>query len=259
MRFHESSEIADFLGLCVAGMGGTPMLRGMSLDAGATCAARGVPCGSMMSGRAIQSRLGMVSQLSSTGVIVASYIEGIDAARSDSVAFLWSDIFGPFIATRVALLLILMRVLGRLLGSSDDAHLIAGIVISNLSLLIAIGFIHAITCEIFSILTDRRAVWYVLICPATLYLSAVYPMSLMLAIGSAAIYFARRDKWELASAIAMLAPLARRTPAERGANGRHGRSHVSKRLPSRHRRGGIEVIAQRHLDESIGIERGLVQ
>ena len=34
-------------------------------------------------------------------------------------------------------------------------------------------------------------------------------MSLMLAIGSAAIYFARRQKWELASAIAMLAPLAR--------------------------------------------------
>jgi Gpi18-like mannosyltransferase len=119
-----------------------------------------------------------------------------DPARQSSIAF-------------APLLPMLMRVLGRLLGSSDDAYLIAGIVISNLSLLIAIGFIRAIASELFGVRTARRAVWYVLICPGTLYLSAVYPMSLMLALGSGALYFARRDKWELAGAIAMLAPLAR--------------------------------------------------
>jgi hypothetical protein len=219
----------------------------------------------MMSGRAGESRLQMVSHLSSIDGMVASHNGVIDVARPNSAALFWSDILRPFIATRLLLLLIgcvatryllpagqspprwlecfsrfdglwylsiardgyffdparqssiafapllpiLMRVLGRFLGSSDDAYLIAGIVIANLALLVALIFIHGMARELCGDRSARRTVWYVLICPGTLYLSAVYPMSLMLAIGSGSIYFARRGKWEMAGAIAMLAPLAR--------------------------------------------------
>jgi hypothetical protein len=119
-----------------------------------------------------------------------------DPSRQSSIAF-------------APLLPMLMRVIGRILGSSDDAYLVAGIIVSNISLLIALIFIQATTRELFGNQAARRVVWYVLICPGTLYLSVVYPMSLMLAIGAASLWFARQQKWGLASAIGMLAPLAR--------------------------------------------------
>jgi Gpi18-like mannosyltransferase len=123
-----------------------------------------------------------------------------DPSRQSSIAF-------------APLLPMLMRIIGRALGSSDDAFLLAGIFISNVALLVSLIFMMAIAREIYG---DRdgekvgsHAVWYLLICPGTLFLSAVYPMSLMLAISAGAIWFARRGRWGMAGAIGMLAPLAR--------------------------------------------------
>jgi len=119
-----------------------------------------------------------------------------DPSRQSSIAF-------------APLLPMLMRIMGRAMGSSDDAYLIVGIVISNLSLLIALIFICATTRDLFGNQAARRAAWYLLVCPGTLYLSAIYPMSLMLAIAAAALWFARQGRWRMASVIGMLAPLAR--------------------------------------------------
>jgi hypothetical protein len=119
-----------------------------------------------------------------------------DPGRQSSIAF-------------APLLPMLMRIIGAGLGSSDLAFLLAGAAVANGALLIGLFFVHALTRELFGEKAARRAVWYVLICPGTLYLSAVYPMSLMLAIGAASIWFARAGRWRLAATIGMLAPLAR--------------------------------------------------
>jgi len=104
----------------------------------------------------------------------------------------------------------LMRLLGNLAGGSDQAYLIAGLVISNIALLIAIGYMTAL------LLLDghdpraaTRAGWYVLIFPTSLFLSAVYPMSLFMALATAALYHARKGQWNLVGILAGLAALSR--------------------------------------------------
>jgi hypothetical protein len=119
-----------------------------------------------------------------------------DPTRQSSIAF-------------APLLPMLMRMIGSALGSSDLALLLAGAAIANAALLIGLVFVHAMTRDLFGEKVARRAVWYVLICPGTLYLSAVYPMSLMLAIAAASIWYARQNRWRMAATIGMLAPLAR--------------------------------------------------
>jgi hypothetical protein len=119
-----------------------------------------------------------------------------DASRQSSIAF-------------APLLPMLMRVIGHLLGGTDQAFVLAGVVISNVALLIGLSFVRDTARQVFGERSANRAVWYILICPGSLYLSAVYPMSLMLAIGAASIWFARRQRWGMASTIGMLAPLAR--------------------------------------------------
>jgi Gpi18-like mannosyltransferase len=119
-----------------------------------------------------------------------------DPSRQSSIAF-------------APLFPMLMRLVGGVFGSSDAAFVMAGILISIFSLLVALIFICATTRELFGDRAARRTAWYVLICPGTLYLSAVYPMSLMVAIGAASLWYARHERWRLACAIGMLAPLAR--------------------------------------------------
>jgi len=119
-----------------------------------------------------------------------------DPTRQSSIAF-------------APLLPILMRIIGTALGSSNLAFLLAGAAVANGALLVGLIFTHAMTRDLFGEQAGRRVVWYVLICPGTLYLSAVYPMSLMLAIGAASIWYAREGRWRLAATIGMLAPLAR--------------------------------------------------
>ncbi len=94
-------------------------------------------------------------------------------------------------------------------GLSNDACLLGGLLISNVSLLIGLIFVYRLAAERFDRACASRAVVYILVCPGTLYLSAVYPMSLFLAISASAIYFAQRRKWLLAIGIACLAPLTR--------------------------------------------------
>jgi Mannosyltransferase (PIG-V) len=104
----------------------------------------------------------------------------------------------------------LMRLLGNLAGGSDQAYLIAGLVISNVALLIAIGYMTALLLlDGHDQRSATRAGWYVLIFPTSLFLSAVYPMSLFMALAAAALYHARKGQWNLVGILTGLAALSR--------------------------------------------------
>jgi hypothetical protein len=104
----------------------------------------------------------------------------------------------------------LMRFGGWFAGGSDEAYLLSGIFISNLSLLIAIGYTMALLLRSGR---DRKtaalAAWYILIFPTSFFLSAVYPMSLFMALASAAFYHAQSREWTLVGILAGLAALTR--------------------------------------------------
>jgi Gpi18-like mannosyltransferase len=104
----------------------------------------------------------------------------------------------------------LMRIGGLLAGGSDNAFLIAGIVISNLALIVALTYMMALLLlEGYDQKTAARAAWYVLIFPTSFFLSAVYPMSLFIALSTAAFYHARTQRWRSAGLLAGLAALSR--------------------------------------------------
>jgi Mannosyltransferase (PIG-V) len=104
----------------------------------------------------------------------------------------------------------LMRFGGLLAGGSDQAYLIAGIVISNLALIVAIVYMMALLLlDGYDQTTAARAGLYVLIFPTSFFLSAVYPMSLFMALAAAAFYHARREQWNFVGLLAGLAALSR--------------------------------------------------
>ena len=104
----------------------------------------------------------------------------------------------------------LMRYGGQLGGGSDYAFIIAGILISNISLIVAIIYIMALLLlDGHDRTTAARCAWYLLIFPTSLFLSAVYPMSLFMALAAAAFYHARKRRWNLVGLLAGLAALSR--------------------------------------------------
>lgn len=104
----------------------------------------------------------------------------------------------------------LMRIGGRFAGGSDDAYLIAGLVISNLSLIIALAYVMAILLmEGYDRAIAARCAWYVLIFPTSFFLSAVYPMSLFMALAAAAFYHASKKQWNIVGPLLGMAALSR--------------------------------------------------
>jgi Gpi18-like mannosyltransferase len=89
------------------------------------------------------------------------------------------------------LLPVLMRLARLLTGDT----LVAGLLVANLSLLAAVMMLHIFTAEEFDQPTADRAVWYLLIFPASFFGSAVYSESLYLLLGIAALYLARKNRW----------------------------------------------------------------
>lgn len=104
---------------------------------------------------------------------------------------------------------LLMKLGGYILGHNDTGWLTSGILLSNAFLLVAMTYLWRLVRLDFDTATARRAVLYAVVAPTTLFLSAVYPMSLILAIALAAFYYARQQAWWTSALIAALAPLAR--------------------------------------------------
>jgi hypothetical protein len=99
--------------------------------------------------------------------------------------------------------------LGWLFGSKEDAYLIAGVLISNIASLVAIGYLYALIFREFGKRAARLAVLYLALFPMSFYLSAIYPEALFLAFAIASIYYARRQSWFLAGLLGGLAALTR--------------------------------------------------
>jgi hypothetical protein len=103
----------------------------------------------------------------------------------------------------------LMRIGGQLFGGSDVAILTAGILISNLALLAAVAYLVSLMQLEGHDDAAARAAWYLLIFPTSFFFSAVYPMSLFLALATGAFYHARRGQWNIAATLTALATLSR--------------------------------------------------
>ena len=90
-----------------------------------------------------------------------------------------------------------------------DAYLVGGLIIANVSLLVALIALRDLVRAQHGDDVARRAVWYVLVFPTTLFLSAVYADSLFLACAVGSFALARRGRWWLAGLAASAALLAR--------------------------------------------------
>lgn len=100
---------------------------------------------------------------------------------------------------------LIMRALSMLV---DDV-VIAGILISNITLLLAVILLYRLVTEEQDQSTASRSVWYLLIYPAAFFGMAVYSESLFLLFAIGALYFARRRYWELAALFGIGAALTR--------------------------------------------------
>ena len=96
------------------------------------------------------------------------------------------------------------------LWSTDPVVLaVAGVLISNISLLVMLVYLVALGRLDFDDGVGRRAAMYYLVAPTTLFLSAVYAEPLFLALMVASFYHARRGQFALAGVLAFLCGLAR--------------------------------------------------
>ncbi len=100
---------------------------------------------------------------------------------------------------------LMMRALGAVVGDP----LMAGIIISNVALLLAAVLFYRLVAESWGQPVADRAVWYWLIFPAAFFGTAVYSESLFLLCVIGALYFARRGYWEAAALLGIGAALTR--------------------------------------------------
>ena len=104
----------------------------------------------------------------------------------------------------------LMRGLAFLIGRPDgEGCLLAGILISNACLLLALVYLVRLLHLDYDASTASRAVFYLLVFPTSFYFSAVYTESLFLLLSVASFYHARRRQWWLAGLAGGCASLTR--------------------------------------------------
>ncbi|MGI9087747.1 MAG: mannosyltransferase family protein [Chthoniobacterales bacterium] len=93
--------------------------------------------------------------------------------------------------------------------ASDAGWLCVGILLSNLSLVVALAYLHRLVRLDYDEALATRAVLYLCLFPTTFFLSAFYSESLFLAVAVSAFYYARRSRWILAGCLAGVATLGR--------------------------------------------------
>jgi hypothetical protein len=103
------------------------------------------------------------------------------------------------------LLPLVIRATGWLLGDL----MVAGILVTNLALLLASILLYRLVDEEWGPTVAGRTVWYFLIFPTAFFGSAIYSESLFLVGAIGAFYFARRGYWETAGLLGILTTLSR--------------------------------------------------
>jgi Mannosyltransferase (PIG-V) len=95
------------------------------------------------------------------------------------------------------------------LPGNDYWWLLTGIVLSNMSLLVGLGYFRSLLAIDFDQETVSRAIIYLLIFPTTFFFSSVYSESLFLTLTVSAFYYARKNRWLTACLLTALATLTR--------------------------------------------------
>ena len=135
------------------------------------------------------------------------------AARWDSGAYvaIAHDGYGKVPANNAYFPLypLLIRLLAAPLGGGDDAYLVAGIVISNLALFVALVYLVRLVAVDLEAAAGPRAALYLLAFPTSIFLSVMYAESLVIALSIGAIYHSRQGQWLPAAALGALAAVAK--------------------------------------------------
>ncbi|MEI7645584.1 MAG: glycosyltransferase family 39 protein [Chloroflexales bacterium] len=95
-------------------------------------------------------------------------------------------------------------------GLTGDVF-VAGVLVSNLAFLAALGFLYGLVRREYDDETAARAALYLAAAPSTIFCAAMYTESLFIALVCATFYFAHRRMWELAAAAGALAAATRNT------------------------------------------------
>jgi hypothetical protein len=85
----------------------------------------------------------------------------------------------------------------------------SGLFVSNISFLIALFYLYALTKEEFDEGTAGRAVFYIAAAPTAFFFSALYTESLFLLFLTACFYYSRNGKWLLAAIAGAMASATR--------------------------------------------------
>lgn len=92
---------------------------------------------------------------------------------------------------------------------TEQGAALAGLLVSNVALLVGLLYLVALLARDFSLSLARRTVLYTLVFPSTLFLSSVYAEPLFLATAAASLYHAREGEWYRAGLAGGLAALTR--------------------------------------------------
>lgn len=103
----------------------------------------------------------------------------------------------------------LLPLLIRALTLLTQDALISGLIVTNVALLGAAVLFYNWVATAWGQPTAERAVWYLLLFPASLFGSAIYTESVFLLAGIGAAYAARRGRWAIAAVLAYGAGLTR--------------------------------------------------
>jgi hypothetical protein len=103
----------------------------------------------------------------------------------------------------------LLPVLIRVVRLLTRDTLLAGLLVSNAALLAAVMLLHLLAADEYDQPTADRAVWYLLIFPASFFGSAIYSESLFLLFGIASLYLARKRRWWAAGVASILGAMTR--------------------------------------------------
>jgi len=103
----------------------------------------------------------------------------------------------------------LMRLVATPVGINTVSLYVAGVLIANIALLVALGLLVAVLREPLGQKTAARMALYILIFPTTFFLSALYPHSLFIAMVLGSLYLSRNRRWWMAGVLAAAATLTR--------------------------------------------------
>jgi hypothetical protein len=97
----------------------------------------------------------------------------------------------------------------KLLGGSNDAYNIAGMLIANIAGIFMMVYLYLLVRKEFNSRIASRAVLYLAVFPTAFFFSAIFTESLLVGFCIACIYYARRQSWWLAGLCGGLAALTR--------------------------------------------------